>query len=69
MLTNEKIKEFEDDVKNNKNVDIKKYLDDEVIDYTNKITNLVYDISNGGTSITRKVIKKIFKKLNYLVKD
>lgn len=69
VLTNEKIREFEEDVKNNKDIDVKDYLDYEEVDYTNKITNLVYDISNSGTEITRKIMKKIFKKLSYLVED
>ena len=69
LITNEKIKEFEEDVKNNKDIDVKKYLDNEEVDYTNKLTNLVYDISNSGTNITRKIIKGIFKKLSYLVED
>ena len=69
ILTNEKIKEFEEDVKNNQNIDIKDYLIEEEIDYSNKLTNLVYNASNSGTLITRKIIKKIFKKLSYLVED
>jgi len=36
ILTNEKIKEFENDIKNNENIDIKEYLDNEEIDYSNK---------------------------------
>ena len=69
VLTNEKIKEFEEDVKNNKEIDMKKYIDHYEEDYTNKITNIVYEVSNDGTEITRKIIKKIFKKLSYLVED
>ena len=69
VLTNKKIKEFEDDVKNNKDIDVKDYLTNEEVDYTNKLTNLVYGISDKGTLITRKIMKKIFKKLSYLVED
>lgn len=69
VLTNEKIKEFEEDIKNNKEVDIKDYLDNYDEDYTNKFTNLVYSVSNEGVEITRKIMKKIFKKLSYLVED
>jgi len=68
-LTNEKIKEFERDVRNNENIDVKSYLAYEKIDYTNKLTNLVYGISDNGNKVARKVIKALFKKLSYLVED
>ncbi len=69
ILTNEKIKEFEQDVKNNQNIDIKDYLAYEEIDYTNKLTNLVYSFSDNGNKLARKCLKAIFKKLSYLVED
>ena len=68
-LTNEKIKEFERDVKNNENIDVKDYLVYEEVNYTNRLTNLVYGMSDNGNKIARKVIKAIFKKLSYLVED
>ena len=68
-LTNEKIREFENDVKNNQNIDIKDYLVNTEIDYTNNFTNLVYKINDHGNKFMRKVIKTIFKKLSYLVDD
>ena len=69
ILTNEKIKEFEEDVKNNNNIDIKNYLAYEEVDYTNKLSNLMYNFSDKGTLIARKAIKALFKKLSYLVED
>ena len=69
VLTNEKIKEFEKDVKDNQKIDIKNYLTYEEKDYTNKVTNLVYSISNNGNKIARNCLKAIFKKLSYLVED
>ena len=69
ILTNKKIKEFENDIKDNKDIDIKTYLDNKNIDYTNKLSNIIYDMSSSGTQIARKVIKHIFKKLSYLVED
>ncbi len=69
ILTNEKIKEFEADVKNNENVDIKEYLDYKELDYSNKITNLVYEISDNSNKLTRKLIKAIFNKLSTLVEE
>ena len=69
LLTNKKIKEFEIDVKNNEKIDIKDYLVYEEVDYTNKLTDTFYQISNIGNKIARKCLKAIFKKLSYLVED
>ena len=69
ILTNEKIKEFEIDVKNNENIDIKNYLTYEEVDYTNKLSNLMYEVSNKGTKATRKLIKALFKRLSYLLEE
>lgn len=69
ILTNEKIKEFEQDVKNNQDIDIKTYLETEEIDYSNNVTNIMYKISDNGSKIVKKCLKTIFKKLSYLVED
>ena len=69
IITNEKIKKFEADIANNKEIDLLYYLDHEEKNYTNHLTNFVYLISNNSTKITRKIIKTIFKKLNYLLED
>ena len=69
ILTNQKIKEFEEDIKNNKEVDIKDYLVNEEVDYTNRFTRLMYGISDNGNKLARKIIKGLFKKLSYLVGD
>lgn len=69
VITNDKIKEFEEDIKNNENVDLLDYLNEDKIDYSNKITTLVYNISNSSNKIARKAIKYIFKKLGSLVED
>ena len=45
------------------------YLTYEEADYTNRLTNLIYGISDNGNKIARKIIKAIFKKLSYLVED
>lgn len=67
ILTNEKIKEFESDLKSNKNIDIKNYLNPEESNYSNKITNLAYNLSNKGNHLMRKCIESIFKKLSELI--
>lgn len=69
VITNEKIKRFEEDIALNKEVDLLDYINEKEKNYSNQITNFFYEISNGGTKITRKVMKVIFKKLNYLLED
>ena len=69
VITNDKIKEFEQDIKDNKNIDLIKYLDNEQIDYSNKITNIVYNISDNSNKLARKAIKYIFKKLGSLIEE
>ena len=34
IITNEKVKEFEEDIKNNQNIDIKDYYDNKELDYS-----------------------------------
>lgn len=69
ILTNERIKEFETDVQNNKDIDLKNYLEYEEIDYSNKITNIVYNTSDKGNKLIRKLVKYVFKKIGNLVED
>ena len=69
IITNEKIKEFEEDIKNNRNIDIKDYYDNKELDYSNKITTLVYNVSDNSNKLARKAIKYLFKKLGSLVED
>ena len=69
VLTNEQIKEFEEDVKNNENIDLKDYYMNNEVDYTNKLTNLVYNISETSSNLTREIMKKIFRKLGSMMED
>lgn len=69
IITNEKIKEFEEDIRNNENIDIKDYYDNKELDYSNKITTLVYNVSDNSNKLARKAIKYLFKKLGSLVED
>lgn len=69
IIINEKIKEFEEDIKNNENIDLKEYLEKEQNDYTNKFTTIVYNISENSNKFAKKAIKYIFKKLGSLVED
>ena len=68
IITNEKIKEFEQDLKDNKDIDLKDYLDEQK-DYSNAFTKIVYNISDNSNKIARKTIKYLFKKLSSLIED
>lgn len=67
VLTEQKIREFEEDVKNNKEVDIKDYLEEEHQDYSSKTSKIAVKLSNGlekimtkGISSTITVLKELF---------
>ena len=67
ILTNEQIKKFEEDVKNNVNVDINDYTVPDYVDYTNKFTKGVNNTSNLIKKYLKKTIEGGFKILNSLV--
>ena len=69
VITNDKIKEFEQDVKDNKDIDIKDYYQEDNEDYSNKASDLVYNFSIDGNKLTKKCLKALFKKINKLVED
>ena len=67
VITEEKLQEFEADVKNGKEIDIKEYVRD-TTNYRNTYSNIGYSISvgidnilNKGLSNVVKVLKKLFK--------
>ena len=68
-LTNEQIKQFEEDVKEGKDIDIKKYLVDNKIDYTNNLSRTTYKVSDKLNKLLKKGIEGIFKYVNKLVED
>lgn len=67
ILTEEKIKEFENDVKNGNEVDIKDYLEETHYDYSSPLSDFAVKISDNVSNImgkcingTTKLIKKYF---------
>ena len=65
VITEDMIKEFEEDVKNGKSIDIKNYVRD-TTNYKNVYSNFGYNVSVGIDNILNKGIKnmgKILKKL------
>lgn len=66
-LTNEQIKEFEEDLKAGKKIDVKDYVGNTKKDYGNKVSNIGLTISKKIESITKSTINKAFGILANLV--
>ena len=62
-LTEEKIKEFENDVKNNKEIDIKKYITKTDKKYDNTVSNSTLKVSNTIGKVIEGGLKFIFGNL------
>lgn len=65
-LTNEALKKFENDVNEGKNVSLKDYVIDEQVDYTNKVSNIGYNIGNTIEKFMNEGIKKTLKVISAL---
>ncbi len=63
ILTEEKIREFESDVKNGEFVDIKDYTEVNTIDSSNKVTDLGYSL---GVKIDDFINKKLVNTFKYI---
>lgn len=66
-LTEAKMKEFEEDVKLGKNIDIKNYFKDNSLNYENKLTFLGNKISSLINSGVNKSLKGSFKLLEKIL--
>lgn len=66
-LTNDQIKQFENDVKNGKNVDLEKYIDVNNKSYQNAISKAGFSLSNTTEKVIQKIIGGSFKVLGDLV--
>ena len=69
ILTEEQIIEFEKDIENGKNIDIRKYVLYESKDYSNKLSNKIYRISLKLEEIVNDVVKIIFTSAEKAVSD
>jgi len=61
ILTKEKIKEFETDVKDGKNIDIKNYVETKVPNYSNNVSKLGLNVSNLINTFVTDGLNSIFK--------
>lgn len=66
ILTNEMIEEFEQDIKDGKDVTIENYFEEEK-DYSSKASRLSLKVSDKASNIVDSAIKFIFKKLGSVV--
>ncbi len=66
-FTEEKIKQFEKDVANGKNVNINDYLESKSKDYSNKITKVGDDISSFIFNSVNTMLKESFKLLEKMI--
>ena len=68
-LTDEQIIEFEEDIKQGKSVDVKKYVLYEEKDYSTNISNNVYKTSLKLESIVDAAVKIVFNNASKAVND
>lgn len=68
-LTKEQIKQFEDDVKNGKEIDIEDYLKKEDIKYNNKIANTGKGVSKIISNTIKTVLTKTFTAISDFIEE
>lgn len=67
MLTEEQIKEYEEDIEAGKDVTIKDYLNKDKVNYENKVSELGLDLSRLIENIFNKGMNVFFEMLNEAV--
>lgn len=68
-LTDDKIKEFEQDVKNGKNIDIKNYLVETEIDYSNGFSKTGLVVSESIGNMVKTGLESTFNFLNKFMEE
>ena len=68
-FTKEQIEQFEEDIKNGKNIDIKEYIKNTNKNYQNKISKATLGISENISKYTKKGINTLFTKLGKVVEE
>ncbi len=66
ILTKEAMAKFEEDLSKGEVVDLKDYLEDEKIDYSNKVTKIGNKITNNISKFITKGLSGLFKSLKGL---
>ena len=65
-ITEEKLQEFEQDVKDGKEIDIKEYIDKDTIDYSSKVSKIGSDLSQGVDKFMEGGLSDFFEFLGRL---
>ncbi len=68
-LTNEAIEQFEQDVKDNKEIDLNNYVVNSNIDYTNNVTNFTNKLSTKINKYLKKSIEDFFNVVGKAVEN
>lgn len=63
-FTKEQIEKFEQDIKDGKEVDITNYLDNNDINYSNKVSNIGLNLSKGIEKTIKGGLNKVIELLN-----
>lgn len=69
IMTEEQMKKFEEDVKNNENIDLNDYVVNTHIDYTNKFTKGVTKASITLNKYIKKSIEAVFNTVGNYVSE
>ena len=69
VLTDEQIENFEEDIREGKDIDIKRYVLYEDKDYSNKVTSNIYSFSLKLENVFDSVIKTVFNSASTVVSD
>lgn len=69
IMTEEQMKQFEEDVKNNENIDLGDYVVNTHTDYTNKFTKGVTNASLTINKYLKKSIESVFKIMSKMVEE
>lgn len=68
-LTNEKIKQFEEDVKNNTDIDIDDYVKVQPPSYENGVSNVGLNLSKNISNVVKDGMNQVFKYLNNVMTE
>lgn len=68
-FTKEQIEQFEKDVKDGKEIDINKYLDNTNKNYQSNLSKLTLNISEGISKYTKLGIEKVFSQIAEWIED
>lgn len=69
VLTEEQIKQFEEDVKNNVQIDLKKYVDNKEAKYDNNISKTALKVSNVIGETVQNALNFVFGKLEKVMNN